>query len=267
MMMEVSPIPPAAVRTAGCLRRLIELRTDGDAVIGWLEDDFHHFGVTLRHRDGLITDVAAVAIRAPWTTCAGASIPLRALIGKPLLERASDIGRLIDMRLQCTHMFDLAGLVLAHAWHRRSTRRYESIVPDRGMVVQEAKRSGIPGGIVDATLTCDGALVQGWRTDGERIIGSENLAGRSFDRGFREWTEALPVDEAEYAFILRRAIFVSGGRGVDLDRLNRADDTALPSLCHTLQPASRFDALRNRGATRDYAAGSEGMLALRLSRP
>jgi hypothetical protein len=254
------------IRNAGRLRRLIELRADADSVIGWLEDDFHHFGVTLHHRDGRIADVSAVAIRAPWTTCAGAAIPLRALIGQPLVERASDIGRLIDMRLQCTHIFDLAGLAIAHAWHRRLARRYEAVVPDRGGVAQKTENPRKTD-VVEATLTCDGALVQAWRIDEERIVGPENLAGRPLNRGFRAWTEALPVDEAEFAFVLRRAIFVSGGRGVDLDVLGTADETGLPFVCHSLQPAQRLQALRNHGNTHDYAAGSEGMLASRHSRP
>ena len=251
------------VRNAGRLRRLIELHADADVVIGWLEDDFHHFGVTLRHGNGRIVDVSAVAIRAPWTTCAGASIPLQALVGQPLIGRASDIGRLIDMRLQCTHIFDLAGLAIAHAWHGRGVRRYEAIVPDRAAA--QENENPRKTAVVEAMLTCDGALVQAWRIDEDHIVGPANLAGRPLDRGFRAWTEALPVDEAEYAFVLRRAIFVSGGRGVDLDALGKADETGLPFVCHSLQPAQRLHALRNRGNTRDYAASSEGMLAFRHS--
>ena len=266
-MTEESLTSPRPVQAAGCFRRLIELRAETDAVIGWLEDDFHHFGVALSHRDGRIAEVSVTTIRVPWTTCAGASAPLRALIGKPLLERASDIGRLIDMRLQCTHMFDLAGLAIAHAWHGRGTRRYEAIVPDFGSAVPETARLEITGGTVEATLARDGATVQAWRIDGDRILGPGDLTGRPLARGFRAWTEGLPVDEAEHAFILRRAIMVAGGRGIDLDRLSGPDDTTMPFACHTLQPAQRFRALRNPGTTRDYAASSEGMLAYRRNRP
>ena len=44
-------------RIGGRLRRRIDLRREGDgAAVGWLEDDFHHFGVTIEHRDGVMTD-------------------------------------------------------------------------------------------------------------------------------------------------------------------------------------------------------------------
>ena len=43
---------------AGCARRSIDLRSDGDGVVAWLEDDFHHFGVELRHDGDRILAVA-----------------------------------------------------------------------------------------------------------------------------------------------------------------------------------------------------------------
>jgi len=80
-------------------RRLIDLHcTDDATVTAWLEDDFHHFGVTVIHDGKAIVDIHAAAPRYPWTTCPGALHELRALIGKPLVRRASDIGRLLQMR-------------------------------------------------------------------------------------------------------------------------------------------------------------------------
>lgn len=37
-------------RTGGRLRRLFDLRqADERTVVGWIEGDFHHFGITLTH--------------------------------------------------------------------------------------------------------------------------------------------------------------------------------------------------------------------------
>ncbi len=119
---------------AGRYRRLIDLRRQDDrTAVGWMEDDFHHFGVTVVHDGGVVVDVRAMAVRYPWTTCPGATEPLKALVGKPLVSRSSDIGGLIDMRVQCTHLFDLAGLVLAHAARGGDHRRYEVTVLDRAV--------------------------------------------------------------------------------------------------------------------------------------
>jgi hypothetical protein len=236
----------------GMLRRRIDVSSRGkDCVVAWVEDDFHHFGVTLRHDGKYVTDISARAERAPWTTCAAAALPLRALIGKSLIARASDIGGLINMRLQCTHMFDLTGLALAHAWHGRDHRRYEVRVPDRAH-----------GGATRATLLRDGETVMVWNLAGSTIVGPPAYAGHSLEEGFRAWTEAMAEEEAEQAFVLRRAIMVSGGRGADLDRFDTAADLRKPALCHTFQPDNAALGLRNKGSTRNYADETDMLGAL-----
>src|SRR5688572_16745517 len=50
------------------------------------------------------------AHRFPWTTCAAAVDPLRALEGTPLSTDATAAGAWTDPRANCTHLFDLAGL-------------------------------------------------------------------------------------------------------------------------------------------------------------
>src|SRR5690554_4658629 len=112
----------------GRMRRLIDLRCDdAHTAVGWLEDDFHHFGVTIKHDGNRVTGARMTAERYPWETCPGAAHPLKAIVGKPLISRASDIGRLLEMRQQCTHVFDLTGLVLAQAKKGHHQRRYEAI--------------------------------------------------------------------------------------------------------------------------------------------
>jgi hypothetical protein len=247
-------------RSGGRLRRLIDLRHEhANLVVAWLEDDFHHFGVSLEHNAGRITDVRMAAPRTPWITCPGAAGPLRALVGKALLRRASDIGGLLDMRQQCTHVFDLAGLAMAHAAQQRPDRRYQAIVEDREVLAWNGPHPIL--GPTDARLLCNGHEVLAWHIEQGSITAPAEHAGQSLNRGFRAWSESLDEDQAEYATILRRAQLVAGGRAIDHDQHQSAGSYLDEPLCYSFQPERSRQALRNEGSTLDYAASSEGMLA------
>lgn len=244
----------------GRARRLIDLRRlDDSRVVGWLEDDFHHFGLTVHHAAGAIADVRAVAARSPYDTCTGAALPLRALIGAPLFERCADVGAHIDMRLQCTHLFDLAGLLVAHAWSGRAHRRYEATVEDR-----EPLPSDDPDirrfGVGSAKLTMDGQEVMHWQLDGETILQPQEWAGQSLGQGFRQRTEEFGVQRAEHATILRRIIMVSNGRGHRRDSRPHPSARKRAAVCHTFQPDQRVKAIANPGSLRDWQWSNEGML-------
>lgn len=254
-------------RRGGCARRVIDLRRhDAHTVVGWLEDDFHHFGITAVHRDNVIVDVRTAAPRYPYSTCPAAGGPLRALIGEPLIQRASDIGRLIPMRLQCTHLFDLAGLVLAHCAAGRHHRRYEAIVSDRPIIAWEEhyRRLLGPG---HARLACDGREVLAWDIDRRMITGPGLWAGQSLTEGFRERTEAMPPEPAEHACVLRRAILISSGRTLDLDRFPTAASRGLTGLCYTFQQVRRHEAQRIMGSARNFEHSAAGMLAFVNGQP
>lgn len=239
----------------GCYRRLIDIRRqDAGTVVVWMEDDYHHFGITLLHDGAAVTAIRTAAARFPWTTCPSAGEPLRGLIGQPLVARASDIGQMINMRLQCTHLFDLAGMALAHAHHGRDRRRYHATVEKTGPDSVDVRQ---------AVLRQDGAVVMTWDLDGANdIVGPDPYGGRSTDRGFREWTETMPVDEAEWAFVLRRAVFVANGRTFAFSGVNRASEMGVPAVCHTYQPGTREHALRDGNHVVRHDSGPDGMLAL-----
>lgn len=251
------------VEFQGVFYRLIDLRAWNDTtVVGWLEDDRHHFGMTLCHDGSVITDVRAAAYRHPWNTCPAAAESIRVLVGQPLFGRCSDIGRLVDMRRQCTHLFDLAGLLAVHAYHRRCHRRY------RGSVCRiDGVPTSAPGGRLHATLERDGADVLWWDVEDGLIVQPDACAGRSVDRGFREWTEAMGEDAAEDAFVLRRVVFVSKARTFRNTIVRLADETDIPAVCHSYQPGSREIAIRMKDYVRDPHAGEEGMLSLVETQP
>ncbi|MBB3860916.1 hypothetical protein GGQ88_002185 [Novosphingobium hassiacum] len=247
-------------RPGGALRRLIDLqRNNVGTVAAWIEDDFHHFGVTVSHDGAVVTDVTATTLRAPWSTCPGAALPLRTLIGKPLIERASAVGTLLNMRQQCTHMFDLAGLALAHAWHGREHRSYEVVVPDRRLKRIEGRNFEFD--LARCTLWRDGEVVMEWDVEEPLVIGPEPFGGQSLNRGFREWTDALPIEAAEQAFVLRRAIMVAAGRTMDLDALDKPDGAMMGGMCHTYGLPDLTKVVRSKGSSRNFEQGREGMLA------
>jgi hypothetical protein len=251
------------------MRRKIELRRWArDTVVVWMEDDFHHFGVTLVHDGGQVRDIRGEMVRYPWSTCPGAAHKLRELIGKPLVSRASDVGRLIEMRVHCTHFFDLAGLAMAHAAHGRDRRLYDVVVLDRD-VIAATEKTGLPlkTGEGLAALWCDGQQVLRWHLDDQTIITPEASAGQSLQRGFREHTEAMEEEQAEYATILRRAVMVASGRLVDLLQFETAIELDSPPVCYSYQPERARIALHNHDSLRDYARSPEGMLAFRQRKP
>jgi hypothetical protein len=239
-------------------------------VVGWLEDHYHHFGVTIVHDGSLVRDIRTAAPRHPWETCPGTRIPLRALIGKPLFTRASRLGALIDMRQQCTHVFDLVALTVAQAATARPDRLYEAIVTDRATTLNPNAQTAAQTHIFGrgrATLLQDNQPVMEWDLDDRMIVGPAAYGGHSLGDGFRAWTESLPEDQAEYATILRRAILVAGGRNQDLDEFRVAADQRMPPVCYAFQPERRDLGLRMWGSCRNYEDSHAGMLAYRNETP
>lgn len=251
---------PEFPRTGGCMRRAIDIKTLGpDRVQGWLEDDFHYFGVTITHDGEKVVEVDGESRRFPYSSCPSARLSLRGIIGMPLVKRCTDIGNHTDMRSQCTHMFDLAGLVIAHAAHGREHRRYDAINPDRTGAAFD-RESLSQNGRTRPQLFQDGKLVLEWELEGDTIVSPEAAAGVSLSAGFRGWTEKLEdLELAEWANILRRTIFISVGRMIDVDA---AEGHARPGppACHTHQPGIAEYGRRMVGSTLDHTDHPEFLL-------
>lgn len=254
-------------RSGGCLRRVIDLRREADgAAVGWLEDDFHHFGLTIEQSDGIISDVRVIAARAPFTTCSAAGDGLRGMIGHTVALRSTEVGRMVPMRWQCTHMFDLAGLVMALLASGRAHRRYEAIVDDRDIAAwEQGHRRLLARGT--AKLLRDGKQVLYWQIDGRAITGPEDWAGQQLVDGFRERTERMGLDAAEDATVLRRAVMVAAGRTLDPDLYPTARDRGQSGVCYTFQEENRDFGVRIFGNTLNYEKSNEEMLARADERP
>jgi hypothetical protein len=221
----------------------------------WMEDNFHHFAVRLRHEGGKVLSVDAMSRRTPWSTCGAASTKLQELVGQNLVSRSSAIGDMLNMRMQCTHMFDLAGLALAAAANGVAHRVYRATVTLRQPL---PVKGGPHTGECVAGLCRDGEEVLHWVVQDQAIVSPEP---RSLLRGFRAWTETLPIREAEDALVLRRAVDVSGGLSVDLDGIASPLELDMPAVCHSYQPDQAVLARRYKGMSRDFTLGFETMLA------
>ena len=244
----------------GQAHRAIDIRTVSESqVTTWLEDDFHHFGVTVFHDGESVTDVAVATPRHPYTTCASAGPPLRALVGAPLVERASYVGRWINMREQCTHVFDLAGLAMAHAAAGRKHRRYQSTIDDRPIVEVHASGQRTLGS-GRAVLLQDGVEVMAWDLDRYQITSPEAWAGQSLKKGFRAKTETIELEPAEHAMILRRSIMVAGGRSADRDTVLLPRENNKPAVCYTYQPSQRPEAEWITDSLRDWSDDQDELL-------
>lgn len=211
-----------------------------------LEDDFHHFRVTVEASDGFVTTVAADAWRSPNSLCEAAGNRLQELVGMALDPACAAVLRQTDQFQQCTHQLDLAGLGVAALALERPRRTYEVTVPDR------------QDGLTLATLDVDGEPALSWRVNGMTIEGPAPYEGRSMGAGFTRFTESLGTDEAEAALVMRRALFVSQGRGMDLGTLGNRGPVG---GCWAWQP-ERMDQLRRLPENRrDFSVRSAAVLA------
>jgi hypothetical protein len=211
-----------------------------------MEDDFHHFRVLLEAREGLVTAVRTNARRSPNSLCEAAGHQLHALVGMELDPACAAVLSQTDQFQQCTHQLDLAGLGVAAMALKRPQRTYEAIVPDR-----------LDGRTV-AMLYADGQPTLRWRVLNMTIEAPGPYEGRSLGAGFTQFTRSLCRDEAEAALVLRRALFVSQGRGIDLGILG---DRGPVGGCWAWQPQRIAQLRRLPENRRDFSASAEAARA------
>ena len=208
--------------------------------------------MSLRHDGARVVAVEGEGHRYPWTTCPSAVEPLRALVGAPLTTKLSALGEHGVARRNCTHLFDLSGLAIAHAARGDTGKRqYDVAIDDR-----DGKRT-------QPEVWRDGELVLTWELNGRQLLGPPPFEGVSLRGGFIAWAEAtLEPDEAEAASILRRACDISLGRVMDLDMFETAEmlGEQVHGTCHSFQPEMLTQAVRVKGQTRDFTDDADALL-------
>jgi len=224
----------------GSMNRVIRLAARAGEVRATVEDDFHHFRVVVQHDGHRVLKAFSDARRSPYTLCPAAGGRLAALVGQSLTTDLTALTGEIDARNQCTHQFDLACLAVAIAARGASQRRYHAIVHDSR------------GSDTLATLDRDDERVLEWEMDGDTILSPSPFSGRSIGTGFTGFVaRELNHEEAEAALVLRRAVFITSGRGIS-EWIDSFPHAMITGGCWVQQPEQHRDALRNKGSTLDF---------------
>ena len=243
----MSPRPDFDLDADAYRRRIGVVTLEPGVVESDLQDDFHHFVVTLRHDGERVESVDAQSRRWPWSTCPDAAVPLRQLAGMPLARRFTAAGRWTDPKQNCTHQFDAACHAITHAASQRTARVYDLEVPRRDPVTGASR----------CRLWVDGELSLEWEiTWGGIVDATAPFDVAPWKGGFMHWAdETLAEDAAERAITLRRACDIGMGRGMDLDAIAVAHDLprSMAGVCHTMQPGVVEVAFRHVGSIRDFA--------------
>jgi len=240
---------------ADAYRRRIRVRTtEPGVVVSELEDDFHHFVVTLTHDGERVVSCENTSLRWPWTTCPDAAVPLRRLAGMPLSRRFTAAGTWTDPKQNCTHQFDTACHAITHAASRRDDRVYDVEIPLRDAETGET----------NVRLWVNGALRLAWSINWSGLADPEPpFDDAPWRGGFMRWADAtLPEDDAECAIVLRRACDIGMGRGMDLDGVPVADQLPkmMAGICHTMQSGVVEVAFRHVGSIRDFSGDPSRLL-------
>jgi hypothetical protein len=219
-------------------RRAIRITRHDGVIRAGLEDDYHRFGVVLTHDGDTILTVEGSADRFPWLTCAEAPGALTALVGAKLSRDPTALFRLIDPRLQCTHLFELAALALAEGARGDGETLFEAEVSDP-----------LDGRRV-ARVFRDGSLAVKWRLRDDVIVAPAPYAGRTLAQFNSRAISLLEPGLASCLLIMRRVVGTAMSRRLDVDSFKSAAELGHPGNCYSLQAANAARALRMLGSVR-----------------
>jgi hypothetical protein len=236
----------------GIYRRRIRVENYPQRVVAELEDVTHAFRLTLHHDGRVVNDVTAQPIRYPFDTCPGAVDRLRPLLGMPLAADARSLRETLQPGQNCTHLYDLALLAIAHAARTERQRLFDIAVPD--------EREN--GALLE--LNRDGATVHQWLVQNHRIVEPVELAGNPMMQGFFQWaSKAFSEDLLESALVLQRGYFVAQVRRSDYMHAGgrpAAADNMPDGACYTYNSPVVHTAVHTYGMARDFSASAEQLL-------
>ena len=227
----------------GLWRRII-LQPGPGWIGGALEDDLHRFHLRFDHAEGRITKAHAEALRHPWSACPGAAPHIAGELTGAML---SDVAAR-DPALHCTHLYDLAVVLAAHA-NDKAPSSFDMRVADR------------VGERTTATLIEDGAEVLHWQLEGSAITGGDH-AGRDL-RKLSGWKQELAGREAERAVMLRRSVFISGARQYTFPATETAANQGpmRMGVCFNYQLPQAAQSTRTPGWLNDFSMSGTQPLA------
>lgn len=222
-------------------RRRFRITPGEGRVLSELEDDYHHMRVTLRHADGVVTAVEPEMVRAPWTTCPGATEQLKTtFVGLPLVDFPAQSKVKFS---NCTHLYDLAILAAAHA-------------ADAAPLVYDVLTSDPVDGRREIELRRNGEPVMHWGEQDGVLVEPPSVAGTNLMK-LRSWIETLDAAGQEQARVLQWGAIVAHGRDRPIE--TQSDATQMPATCFTFQPENKVKAVRV-GEIRDVSRAAQGPL-------
>ncbi len=232
----------------GLYRRTITLKATANSCAAQMQDNFHHFALSLHHDGVHISGLSADAIRVPWTACSGAVDMLAGLHGQPLSELAERV-KSAERRQHCNHLFDLALLCCDHALRAASGgdtfRQY-----DIDIALDSSSQSHVRckrNGAVVAYLTLE------YNEDWDSRVAS---AGPLFNSSLGSLKDlplgALTSDDREIIYVLRRAAHVSLGKWMEEPKEVTALEYGVPPTCYAFQPERAATAHRILSSIHDF---------------
>ncbi len=238
----------------GCYRRRIRLIAETGLVKAELEDDCHGFRIQLNHDGRMVTDVDGEALRVPMSSCPGALKPLQSLAGIKLDCAAPDIVAQVDPTSNCTHLYDLALLAMAHPGWGVKERVYDVEVEDMPT----------EGGTARAEVFLNGKSVLRWQLQWTTISEPSELEGRPVLKGFAAWAnDYFQGLEREAAFVLCKGVFVGLSRIYDMSDIGgrpALEHSDMLGVCYSYSSGVVEHAFRNHNSTRDFTHQPEQLL-------
>ncbi|WP_162846141.1 DUF2889 domain-containing protein [Seongchinamella sediminis] len=236
----------------GVYRRRIRLVNSAGQVRAELEDTTHAFRLTLVHALARVTDVVAEPIRYPFNTCPGAVDQLQPLLGCHIGAAAGESRRRLDPGQNCTHLYDLALLALAHARRDDRERVYDITVPDE------------KGSTSRISVARDGIVIHAWQVDSHCVASPREFAGQPLKKGFYHWASAAFCgDRLEAAQVLQRGYFVAQSRRQDYMNAGGRPATAdrMPDgACYSYNTGVVERAVHTAGMGRDFSNRQDDLL-------
>ncbi len=238
----------------GCYRRRIRLSASADCVVAELEDDCHGFRIELQHDGHMVTGLSGDTLRIPMNTCAGALGPLQDLIGIALDTAAPAIVEQVNPRSNCTHLYDLALLAMAHPAWGQAVRTYD-------VEFEDMPREGGPA---RAEVFLDGQSLLRWQLDWTTIVEPAELSGKPVLRGFSAWANSYFTGlTKEAAFVLSKGVFVGLSRMYDMSNIggqSAMDHSPMLGVCYSYAVGVVEEAIRNHNSVRDFTDKPEQLL-------
>lgn len=240
----------------GWFYRRIRLRHSPGRVEAVLEDSSHAFEVELAYEGQRITSVEGRTHRYPLTTCPGAAEALRAFEGQALDATYRGLGQAVNARDNCTHLYDLCVLAIAHGNRPYGERVYDVTLPDE---VDEA---------VALTVLLDGKVALAWEVREWRLVAPEPLLDKTLYSGFTAWWEAECAGDAErfeLGVLAQRGYLVSHARRYD-HSVNGGKQAhyneEMLGICHSYSAGTIEDARYTEDSFRDFTGRPEQLLQL-----